>query len=206
MEQDSRDSFHEVFWRQMLRWLVSDVDDPVGLETDKHSYSLDEGVVLRAAVRDTSFLDLNNAQVSAQVKAPSGQVSTTPLTWDASREGQYSASFKPMEEGIYEVTAEAFQSSKSLGTAKVNFRVADSTEEFHNAAMNEDLLRRLAAETGGHFYTPRDVSTLPEDISYVNNGASRVEEKELWDMPFLFLLLVGVAGTEWALRKRKGLA
>jgi uncharacterized membrane protein len=206
MEQDSRDSFHEMFWRQMLRWLVSDVDDPVGLETDKHSYSLNEAVVLRAAVRDPSFIDLNNAQVSAQVKAPSGQVSTTPLTWDASGEGQYSASFKPMEEGIYEVTAEAFQSSKSLGTAKVNFRVADSTEEFHNAAMNEDLLKRLAAETGGHFYTPRDVSMLPEDISYVNNGASRVEEKELWDMPFLFLLLVGAAGAEWALRKRKGLA
>jgi uncharacterized membrane protein len=206
MEQDSRDHFHEMFWRQMLRWLVSDVDDPVVLETDRRSYSLDEAVVLRAEVRDPSFLELNNAQVSAQVKAPSGQVASIPLTWDVSKEGQYSASFKPIEEGIYEASAEAFQAGKSLGTAKLNFRVADSNEEFHNAAMNEDLLKRLAADTGGHFYTPRDVSTLPEDISYVNNGASRVEEKELWDMPFLFLLLVGASGTEWALRKRKGLA
>ncbi len=206
MELDSRDNFHEMFWRQMLRWLVSDVDDPVGLETDKHSYSQEEAVVLRAAVRDPSFLELNNAQVSAQVKSPSGQISTLPLTWDVNREGQYSGSFKPAEEGIYEVTAEAFQAGKSLGSAKTNFRLGESTEEFHNAAMNADLLKRLAADTGGHFYSAGDVATLPEDISYIDNGASRVEEKELWDMPFLFLLLVGAAGTEWGLRKRKGLA
>ncbi len=206
MGLDSRDNFHEMFWRQMLRWLVSDVEDPVGLETDRHSYSSDAAVVMRATVRDPSFIDLNNAQISAQVKAPSGQISTVQMTWDVNHDGQYSGTFKPAEEGIYEVSAEAFQATRSLGTAKTNFRVAESTEEFHNAAMNADLLKRLAADTGGHFYSPRDVSGLPEDISYINNTASRVEEKELWDMPFLFLLLVGTAGTEWALRKRKGLA
>jgi uncharacterized membrane protein len=206
MERDSRDRFHEMFWRLMLRWLVSDVDDPVGLETDRRSYSVDESVILRAGVRDASFIDLNNAQVSVQVKAPSGQAVSMPLTWDITKEGQYSASFKPLEEGIYEATVEAFQAGKSLGTAKANFRVADSNEEFHNAAMNQDLLKRLAADTGGHFYTPGDVATLPEDISYIDHGATRIEEKELWDMPFLFLLLIGSAGSEWALRKRKGLA
>ena len=206
MELDARDNLHEMFWRQMLRWLVSDVDDPVGLETDKHSYSLDEAVSLRAAVRDNSFVELNNAQVSAQVKAPSGQITTVPLTWDVNREGQYSASLKPMEEGIYEATAEGLQAGRSLGTAKASFRVGDYTAEFHNAAMNADLLKQLAADTGGRFYSPGDVRTLAEDISFIDNGAARIEEKELWDMPLLYLLLVGAAGTEWALRKRKGLA
>ena len=206
MERDYRDRFHEMFWRQMLRWLVSEVDDPVGLDAEKRSYSLDESVVLRAAVRDASFIELNNAQLSVRVKSPSGQLSSMPLTWDITKEGQYSASFKPMEEGIYEATAEAFQAGKSLGTAITNFRVADSNEEFHNAAMNQDLLKRLADDTGGHFYTPRDVSTLPEDISYVDHGATRIEEKELWDMPFLFLLLVATVSAEWFFRKRKGLA
>ena len=206
MESDSRDSFHERFWRQLLRWLVNEVEDPVSLETDRPSYSRDEPAVLRATVRDPSFIELNNAQVSARVKSPSGQVSTVQLTWDVNREGQYAGSFKPPEEGIYEVSAEAFQGSKSLGTSQANFRVAESTEEFHNAAMNEDLLKRLASETGGHFYRPEDVGTLPEDISYVEKGASQVEEKELWDMPALFLLLAAASCAEWALRKRKGLA
>ncbi len=206
MESDSHDNFHEMFWKQMLRWLVSDVDDQVMLETEKHSYSQEEAVVLRAEVHDSSFIHLNNAQITAQVKAPSGQISTVPLAWDINKEGQYSAAFRPLEEGIYEATAEAFQGAKSLGTAKTNFRVADSLDEFHNASMNVDLLKQLAAETGGRYYASRDARMLPEDISYVDRGASRVEERELWDMPFLFLLLVGLAGTEWAFRKKKGLA
>ena len=104
------------------------------------------------------------------------------------------------------MSVEALQGAKSLGKAKANFRIAESTAEFHNAALNVGLLKRLAEETGGHYYSPRDVRTLPEDISYVDNGSSRIEEKDLWDMPLLYLLLVGSISAEWVLRKRKGLA
>ncbi len=206
MELDHNDNFHELFWKQMLRWLVSEASDPLNIGSEKLSYSPEEAVVLQAEVNDASFDRLNNAQVAAQVKSPSGQIAPLQLSWDASKEGQYSVAFKPQEEGIYEVSAEATQGSKSLGTAKANFRVADSTEEFHNAGLNTDLLRRLASGTGGRFYTPADARALAEEISYIDNGASRIEEKELWDMPLLFLLLIASAGTEWILRKRKGLA
>ncbi len=206
MGLDHSDNFHEQFWKQMLRWLVSDAPDPVAVESEKHSYSLEEPVVLHAEVHDGAFMSLNNADVSAQIKSPSGQTTRLPLTWDVEKEGQYSATFKAEEEGIYEVSAEAVQGSKSLGKAKANFRIAESTDEFHNAALNSSLLRRLAADTGGHYYTPSQARTLPEDISYVENGPSRIEERDLWDMPFLFLLLVGTVSSEWIIRKRKGLA
>jgi hypothetical protein len=206
MELDHSDNTHELFWKQMLRWLVSDAPDAVNLETEKHSSSLEEPVVVRAEVHDSAFLHLNNAQVTARIKAPSGQITQVPMNWDVRQEGHYSASFKPQEEGIYEVSTEAFQGTRSLGAAKANFRVAESTEEFHNAALNVDLLRNLASETGGRYYSHREAQDLAEDISYVDNGASRVEEKDLWDMPILFLLLVGLVSTEWGLRKRKGLA
>ena len=48
--------------------------------------------------------------------------------------------------------------------------------------------------------------SLPEDIAYTDTESSRLEEKDLWDMPGLFLLIVGLASAEWMLRKRKGLA
>ena len=128
------------------------------------------------------------------------------MNWEVRREGHYSASYKPQEEGIYEISAEAVQGTKSLGAAKANFRIAESTEEFHNAALNVDLLKSLASDTGGRYYSHREAQDLAEDISYVENGASRVEEKDLWDMPILFLLLVGFVSTEWMLRKRKGMA
>jgi len=206
MELDHLDNFHELFWKQMLRWLVSDSPDPVGLMTEKHSYSSDELVTIRAEVNDPTFMHLNNAQVTAQVKSPSGEKTTLQMAWDVDKDGQYTAAFRPREEGIYEVTAEAAQGTKSLGSAKANFRIAESTEEFHNAVLNSDLLKRLAADTGGRHYMPSDARTLPEDISYVDNGVSRIEEKDLWDMPFLFLFLVATISAEWIFRKRKGLA
>ena len=206
MEQEHSNNFHELFWKQMLRWLVSDAPNPVNAETEKNSYPPDEPVWIRGEANDPSFSPLSNAEMRAQVKAPSGQMSSVPLSWDVEKEGTYSGSFKPEEEGIYEISSEAFQGSKSLGTAKSNFRIAQSNAEFHNAAMNAELLQRLSAETGGRHYSPKDTRNLPEDISYIDTGSSRLEEKDLWDMPFLFMLLVGLISTEWILRKRKGLA
>jgi uncharacterized membrane protein len=206
MEQDSRDNFHELFWKQLLRWMVSDVPDSINVESEKHSYSLDESVVLRAEAHDDSFVSLNDAQVTANIKSPSGQITSVPLLWELRKEGVYAARFKPEEQGVYDVTADFYRGDKKIGSAKANFRIAESFEEFHNAALNSDLLDRLAATTGGRRYSPRDLHNLPEDISYVDSGSFRVEEKDLWDMPLVYLLLVGSMAAEWILRKRKGLA
>jgi len=205
MELNHNDNFHDQFWKQMLRWLVSDVPDPVQLIPENHSYSLEEPVVMHAEVNDASFIRLNNAQTSVKVTSPSGEETTLQMTWDVDKDGEYTATFLPREEGIHEATVEAFQNGKSLGTSKANFRIADSADEYHSAVLNSDLLKRLATGTGGRYYTLQDAQNLPEDISYIDNGTARLEEKELWDMPFLFLLLIGAVSAEWILRKRKGL-
>jgi len=206
MGQVHTDNFHELFWRQMLRWIVSDVPGQVNIETERNSYSVDDVVVVRAEANDSSFLPLNDAQVTAQVKSPSGELTSLQLAWDVEKDGMYSATFKPAEEGVHEISAEAYQGGQSLGTAKSGFRVAQSAEEFHDAAMNPGLLKRLSAATGGRYYSPEESRSLPEDISYIDTGSSQMEEKDLWDMPFLFILLVGLVSTEWIFRKRKGLA
>jgi uncharacterized membrane protein len=206
MEQDHTDNFHELFWRQMLRWLVNDVPDPIAISAEKNSYSPDETVVLKAEASDEAFLPLNNVQLSTRVEAPSGQITPVSLTWEFERNGVYSGTFKPQEEGVYKVICEASQGNKSLGSANAYFRVAESTEEFHQASLNSGLLRRLASKTGGRYYSSTGLKTLAEDIGYTDRGAIRMEEKELWDMPFLFLLLIGFISTEWILRKRKGLS
>jgi uncharacterized membrane protein len=206
MGLDHRDNLHDLFWRQMLRWLVSDVPDAVSASSEKHSYSRDDLAIIRAEVRDESFFRINNARVLAQIKSPSGKVSEIPLEWDVSHDGEYSGTFKPLEDGLHEVSVQATLGSRSLGGSKIYFRIAESSAEYHNATLNSDLLKRLAEETEGRSYTPDSLRTLPEDISYVENGPSRVEQRELWDMPILYLVLAGTVLAEWALRKKKGLA
>jgi hypothetical protein len=206
MEQDHREDFHEAFWKQLLRWLVRDSPDPVAVDTGKQSYAPEEPASITADVYDPEFLRVNNARVTAAIKAPSGQGTSVPLTWEIRREGQYTASFKAVEEGIHEVSVEAVSGDRILGRASANFLIAESNEEFHNAALRSDFLEKLAGETGGRYYTPAKARSLPEDISYSDRGATQLEERDLWDMPFLFLLLIAAVSAEWALRKRKGLA
>ena len=71
--------------------------------------------------------------------------------------------------------------------------------------MRRSLLERVAEETGGRFYTPATSAVLPEEIIYTEAGTTVIEEAELWDMPILFLLLVGLIGSEWIYRRARGL-
>jgi hypothetical protein len=50
------------------------------------------------------------------------------------------------------------------------------------------------------------VSTLPEDLTLSKRGVTVVNQMDLWDMPFVFLLLIGLVSAEWAYRKKRGLA
>ena len=72
--------------------------------------------------------------------------------------------------------------------------------------MKGEVLRRIASETGGRFYTSDSVSRLSEDLTYSPRTASVVEEKELWDMPVLFLGVLLCLCSEWGYRKYRGLA
>jgi hypothetical protein len=71
--------------------------------------------------------------------------------------------------------------------------------------MRASLLQRISRETGGKFYTPATVSALPEDISLSKRGVTVVNQMDLWDMPFIFLMLIGLVCAEWAYRKKRGL-
>lgn len=85
-------------------------------------------------------------------------------------------------------------------------RVSAGDAEYFDAAMRAPLLKRVAEETGGRFFTPPTAASLPEAISYSGRGVTVVEERELWDMPVLFLALVSLVFAEWGYRRMKGLA
>jgi hypothetical protein len=73
-------------------------------------------------------------------------------------------------------------------------------------AQNSDLLKRIATETGGKYYTPAEAQSLLDDLTYRQSPYSERVTKDLWDMPINFMLIIGLLSGEWFLRKREGLA
>jgi hypothetical protein len=111
-----------------------------------------------------------------------------------------------MEDGDYEVEVAATRDGRTLGTDVTWLHTAPSDDEYFDAGRRTSLLERVATETGGRFYTPETVSDLPDDIEVTGAGVTLVEERDLWDMPAIFLLLVALMAGEWAFRRARGLA
>jgi uncharacterized membrane protein len=202
------DTTHQMFWRRLIRWLVDGVPDQVNVTTTADRVEPGEPIKVSAEALDAAYVEVNDARVEAHVTSPSGKTQDFPLDWTVTRDGEYRASVVSDETGVYKVDVHAVRDKekKELGTATLNVRASAGDAEFFDAAMRAPLLRRVAEETGGRFFTPANVASLPEAISYSGRGVTLVEERELWDMPALFVLLVGLVSVEWGYRRVKGLA
>ena len=199
------DQTHETFWRQLLRWLSDGVPDQVGAQSEREVVEPGQPVNLTIEVRDSAYAEVNNANVVAVVHDPSGDSITVPLDWDVEQDGHYDGGFPTAAPGLYEVSVRAMRGADTVGTAVTYVDVAPSVEEYFDASMRGTTLRRIADQTGGLFYTPESVANLPEDIGLTGAGVTLTEERDLWDMPILLLLVLGLMGGEWGYRRRRGL-
>ena len=199
------DQTHETFWRQLLRWLSDGVPDQVGAQSEREVVEPGQPVNLTIEVRDSAYAEVNNANVVAVVHDPSGDSITVPLDWDVEQDGHYDGGFPTTAPGLYEVVVRAMRGADTVGTAVTYVDVAPSTDEYFDASMRGSTLRRIADQTGGLFYTPESVANLPEDISLTGAGVTLTEERDLWDMPILLLLVLGLMGGEWGYRRKRGL-
>ena len=200
------DMTHENLWRQLLRWVVDGVPDSVDVHTSSERVEAGEPVTLTAEVVDKSFVELNDARVVAKVKDPQGNTVDVPLQWTGERSGEYRATFTAASEGMYAADVEASREGKPLGTSSVHVRAAPGDAEYFDASMHAARLKRIADETGGKFYTPDTVDALPEDLKYAGRGVTTVEERDLWHMPIVLLLIGGLMAGEWAYRRAVGFA
>jgi hypothetical protein len=128
------------------------------------------------------------------------------MEWTAEKDGEYRTTFTAGTEGFYEVRVEASSNGELLGEDVAYVQVASSDNEFYDSTMRASLLKRMADDTGGRFYTPDTAASLADDIQYVGGGITVVEERDLWDMPVVLLLLVTLILGEWGYRRLRGLA
>ncbi len=199
------DTTHATFWRRLVRWLVDDVPDKVMLTLTQDRVDPGQPMKLTAEVLDDQYNGISDAHVVAKVTAPSGKTSEVPLEWTVEHDGESRSSMVPQEEGLYSIKLVASRDNKELGSDTTYVRSSAGDSEYFDATMRAPLLRRIAEETGGRFFTAANVATLPEAISYSGRGVTVVEDRDLWDMPAVLILIVALIGTEWAYRRARGL-
>jgi len=204
MQQPVADSSQETFWRQLLRWVVSATPSRVVASTPNPQLEDDGSVPLRAEVRDITYLPVSDAQVEAKIIEPDGSSETIGLRPEPLTQGIYAAEWNATQTGSYVAEVTATRGTRRLGSDVLTFRREDGVAENFHREQNRDLLKKLADETGGAYYTPKDASRLAQEISYSEAGITSREMKDLWNMPAVFLAILLLRSAEWLLRRRWG--
>jgi hypothetical protein len=119
-------------------------------------------------------------------------------------QGIYVADWTTPKPGAYTAEVTAKHGSDDLGTDTLTFRREDGVAENFHVEQNRELLEKLSSETGGRYYKPDEAGRLSKDITYSEAGITVRETRDLWDMPVIFLMIVGLRAAEWTARRKWG--
>ena len=204
MLQPLEDKTHEIFWQQLLRWLAADTRGRVAASTPQAVLHDNGRIPIHASVKDVNYLPAGEAAVEARILGPEGIRAAVELQPDPLEAGDYSAEWSAEKAGSYVVEMIGRRGAEEIGRDVFTFRREDGLAEDFHREQNRELLERLSELTGGHYYRPSEIGRLPEEIGYSEAGISVRETKELWNMPAVFVLILGLRGAEWLLRRKWG--
>ncbi len=193
-------------WRQLVRWLVADVPEPIELRAEPQPGG--ELVRLLVRVRDGKFQPMENSAVLLKVQAVNGGEPIT-LHAEASAEepGLYEASYIPRESGGYRVDANvAGESGAAVGTAAAGWTTDLAAAEFRSLAPNRALMENLARQTGGEVLTADRLEAFARELPAKRAPVTENWTQPLWHTPTMLLFALGCFVGEWGIRRWKGLA
>ena len=208
------------FWAQVLRWMATNTDDKnVYLTTDASTYAIGDTVKVTAYLYSETYQPQAGATVQIEVVPPDGapfqlQINAATESTNemlsqpdtiANMSNLYTAQFVLLQNGKYRIRATGRSGNLKLGEDQIDIYAHPQLAELENPQLNEDLLKQLAGQTGGAYFTMADAESLPENIANVQNPIFVDAERELWAHPLIFITVLGLLGTEWFLRKRIGL-
>lgn len=204
MQQELADQTHEIFWQQLVRWLVGGTPSLVSGSTPRPVLADESLVRLEAVVRDRTYLPAADARVEARLMGPAGLSDAIELAPDPLEPGTYRAEWRAEKPGAYLAEIVAFRGAEEAGRDTVAFRREDGVAENFRAEQNRELLEKLAEQTGGAYYRPEQARRLLDEIVYSEAGITVQETKQLWNLPAVFLALLALKSAEWFLRRRWG--
>jgi len=111
----------------------------------------------------------------------------------------------PDEKGLYHVHTDARRGTTPLGAADCWFYVGGADRELADPRLNEGALRRIARSTGGRYVPVVDASQVVPWLEAAIAETVDFEPRDLWQEPWMFVLVIALLSTEWILRRRWGL-
>jgi uncharacterized membrane protein len=198
------DKSHDLFWQQLLRWLVTDTRGRVMASVRNRTLFDDGHAQISAEVRDKDYRSAADVGVSAHLIGPAGVNATLELDPVANAPGRFQADWTAPIPGLYVAELTARRGKEELGTDIATFQRLDGVAESFHTEQNRNLLESLATSTGGRYLQPGKLRELAQEIPYSAAGVTLRQVHDLWNMPIVFLVLLAARCGEWLLRRKWG--
>ncbi len=209
MRLEVGDRFHARFWGQTIQFLTLSrllgQNKQITLETDRGSYSTGEQVRIFANVLTESFEPVSQPSydVTLEAKGETDTATTIELSPVPETPGLFSGTHLAGKDGSYVLRTPPADAEISNQTG---FKIATQAMEDRETAMQPDVARQVAELSGGRELLLTSLGDFPDSLGEEKKLTSVVRlEKDLWDVPVWFLIVVAFAGLEWYLRRKENL-
>jgi len=199
------DKYHARFWGQAIQFLtlarLLGENKRIHLEADRKDLRTGDRVQIYANALNEAYEPVNAPFYNVFVEHLESKTETAMVRLEPVQDvpGLFQGFFTPEQEGRYRLrTAPALQAVANT----VELHVVTTPLEQMEPAMQLQTLRKMAELSGGRYFSIRDLPELPDAIEGERQATVVRREKELWDLPVIFLVLLCCAGTEWFLRRR----
>jgi hypothetical protein len=201
------DTYHYRFWGQVVRWMAHQrhlsQDEGIRFFYTPEAPQRGDKVRLNAAVMDKLGIPLTAGKVSVTLTAPSGASETIELAAEDAEWGAHTGQFIPREGGRYTVEVKSEAAGRHL---KTQLNVTAPILEKVGLPAKLDVMREIAALTGGRSGGPGDLSETISSISLLPERKPEERRFRLWCDPWWCAALLGLLSIYWAGRKAAGLA
>lgn len=202
-EADNNDLL--AFWRQVMRWLVSDVPGrcDVSIDRDPDNPAVTQIVV---KVNDVEFRPLDNADVQVSVTDPEGNQLPITVRPSESTSGEYLTSYYAEGAGVYQVQTVVKPADGGEALSHQSAWVNEpAVEEFARLVPNFEAMEELARISGGEMVAWDDLDQLVSDLPNKKVPITRTVTSLWWHRWPIFMLGIVLLVTEWGFRRWRGL-
>jgi uncharacterized membrane protein len=201
-------------WRQLVRWLISDVPMRVQTTIEPLPADANGAVLVQVRVRDEKFQPVDDAAVVVEIEpvvfegtagaaAPPIKLQAEPAL---SEPGLYELTYVPRQTGGYRATANVKNNTGAdLGRGVAGWSTDLAAEEFRSLTPNTTLLQDLARKTGGQVVRVDDLQEFTRRLPQMRAPVMETWSYPAWHTPWLFLFALACLITEWGLRRWKGM-
>ncbi len=202
----------EKSWRQLVRWLISDVPQRVELAVEPVADAAAGAVKFQVRVRDEKFQPLDDATVSLEIEpvlSETGSANTNTLRLraepSASAAGVYESTYVPHATGGYRVKARVVNATGAeAGQAEAGWSSDLLAEEFKSLQPNTALLEAIASRTGGEVISARKLADFARGLPNRRAPVMEAWTTPAWHTPVWFAFALACLAGEWGLRRWKG--